>query len=69
MAERGQRLGYLVLLVAVVLFVVGFVAGFTGPVVTAVLASLGVASALLVPSIILGYAAKAAEREDRERGV
>jgi hypothetical protein len=26
-------------------------------------------SALLLPSIILGYAVKAAEREDRERGL
>jgi hypothetical protein len=37
--------------------------------VAAVVACLAVASLLLVPSIIVGYAAKAAEREDRERGV
>jgi hypothetical protein len=51
-----------------VLFVVGFVAGFTGAVVTATLVALGVGSALLAPAIVIGYAVKAADREDRERG-
>ena len=69
LAETGQRAGYLLLLAAVVVFVVGFVIGFSGGVVSAVVACVAVASALLVPSIIVGYAAKAAEREDRERGV
>jgi hypothetical protein len=37
-------------------------------VVTAILVALGVGSALLAPAIVLGYAVKAADREDRERG-
>jgi hypothetical protein len=38
-------------------------------VVAVVVACLLAGSALLLPSIILGYAVKAAEREDRERGL
>jgi hypothetical protein len=48
--------------------VFGFVAGFTGGVVTAILVALGIGSALLAPAIVIGYAVKAADREDRERG-
>jgi hypothetical protein len=50
-------------------FVIGFVLGFTPPVVTIVVATLVIGSILLAPSIVLGYAVKAAEREDRERGL
>jgi len=67
-AELAQRAGYGLFGLAVVLFVVGFVAGFTGGVVTAILGALGVGSALLAPAIVIGYAVKAADREDRERG-
>jgi hypothetical protein len=67
-AELAQRAGYGLFGAAVVLFVVGFVAGFTGGVVAAILVALGVGSALLAPAIVLGYAVKAADREDRERG-
>ena len=65
-AELAQRVGYALFGAAVVLFVIGFAAGFTGPVVTAILVALGVGSALLAPAIVLGYAVKAADREDRE---
>jgi hypothetical protein len=67
-AELAQRVGYGLFGVAVVLFVFGFVAGFTGGVVTAILVALGIGSALLAPAIVIGYAVKAADREDRERG-
>lgn len=68
-AELAQRVGYALFGVAVVLFVVGFATGFTGGVVTAILVALGVGSALLAPAIVVGYAVKAADREDRERGI
>lgn len=67
-AEWGQRLGYLLFAVAVVLFVVGFVVGFAGPVVPLIVLAMLVGSVLLLPGIILGYAVKAADREDREEG-
>ena len=49
-------------------FVVAFLVGFTGALVTAIVASMVVGSLLLAPSIVLGYAVKAAEKEDRARG-
>lgn len=65
-AERGQRAGYGCLAVAVVAFVVAVAAGFPGPTVAIVIAGLIGATLTLPPSIIFGYAVKAAEREDRE---
>ena len=51
------------------LFVVAFVVGFTGPLVAAIVGALVVGSLLLAPAIVLGYAVKAAEKEDRARGL
>lgn len=68
-SQLANRVGYLFFAVAVAVFVIGFAVGFTPAVVTVVVASLVAGSALLLPSIILGYAVKAAEREDRERGL
>jgi hypothetical protein len=65
----ANRVGYLFVAVAVAVFVIGFAIGFTPPVVAVVVATLLIGCALLLPSIILGYAVKAAEREDRERGL
>jgi hypothetical protein len=65
----ANRIGYLFLAVAVAVFIIGFALGFTPAVVAIVVATLLAACALLLPSIILGYAVKAAEREDRERGL
>ena len=68
LSRLGQRVGYLCYLVAVVAFFVGFATSYSTAVVTVIVAGLAVGSVLLLPSIILGYAVKAAEREDRERG-
>jgi hypothetical protein len=46
-----------------------FALGFKGPLVTAVTACIIIGSILLAPSIVIGYAVKAAEREDRENGL
>jgi hypothetical protein len=67
-AELGQRAGYGLFGAATVLFVAGFLAGFTPLVATLVVAALVVGSVLLAPAIIAGYAVKAADREDREQG-
>ena len=67
-AELGQRVGYGLFGLAIVLFVVGFVAGYSDLLVVLIVASLGVGSAVLAPAIVFGYAVKAAEREDRELG-
>ncbi|HKE74982.1 MAG TPA: hypothetical protein VKB57_15275 [Acidimicrobiales bacterium] len=65
-AEVGQRAGYGLFGLALVVFVVGFAVGFTPAVVTVVVVALVVGSVLLAPAIIAGYAVKAAEREERE---
>jgi hypothetical protein len=65
----GQRLGYGLFGVAVVGFVVGFAVGFSGAWVALVVTSIVVGSLVLAPAIVLGYAVKAAEREDRDRGL
>jgi hypothetical protein len=69
LVEVGQRLGYGLFGLAVVAFVIGFVWGFDGLPGTVVVASLVVGSVVLAPAIVFGYAVKAAEREDRERGL
>jgi hypothetical protein len=65
----GQRLGYGLFLVAIGLFVVGFVTGFDGLVGPTIVTCLVVGSLVLAPAIVFGYAVKAAERDDRERGL
>jgi protein-S-isoprenylcysteine O-methyltransferase Ste14 len=65
----ANQAGYVLLAAAVVLFFVALLTEFSGTMATLVVAALVAAWVLLAPSIILGYAVKAAEREDRERGV
>jgi hypothetical protein len=68
LTELGQRVGYGLFGLAIVLFVVGFVGGYSDVLVTLIVASLGIGSVVLAPAIVFGYAVKAAEREDRELG-
>jgi hypothetical protein len=49
-------------------FVAAFVVGFKGLLVNVVTACIIAGSILLAPSIIIGYAVKAAERDDLEHG-
>ena len=65
----ANRVGYLVLALAMALFVIAFVVGFSAVLATLVIVCLVVSFALLAPSIVLGYAVKAAERDDIERGL
>jgi hypothetical protein len=65
LANLGLRIGYVLLAVAIVAFVVGFAAGFPGPSVALSVTGLIGACVVLPPAIIVGYAVKAAEREDR----
>jgi len=62
----AKRIGYGLLLVAVVAFVVAAVAGFPSGVVTVTVIALIAACVVLPVPIILGYGLRAAEREDRE---
>ncbi|HET7488370.1 MAG TPA: hypothetical protein VFJ85_10610 [Acidimicrobiales bacterium] len=64
----GKRVGYGLVLVAVVAFVAGALTGF--PPATTVLVTVCLVGSVftLAPGIVIGYAVKAAEREDREAG-
>lgn len=64
----ANRVGYLVLALAMALFVIAFAVGFSPVMAGLVVACLIVSFVLLAPSIVLGYAVKAAEREDVEHG-
>lgn len=65
----ANRLGYLLLVLAVALFFAALAVGFNATMAVLVIVAFVAACVLLAPSIILGYAVKAAEREDREHGV
>jgi hypothetical protein len=64
----ANRAGYVLLGIAVALFFIALAVGFSGAMATLVIVALIAACVLLAPSIVLGYAVKAAEREDKERG-
>ena len=69
LVELGQRVGYGLFAIAIVGFVIGFAVGFSGVYIAVVVTSIVVGSLVLAPAIVFGYAVKAAEREDRERGL
>ena len=65
----ANRVGYLFVALAMALFLMAFVLGFNSAMATLVIISFIIGCVLLAPSIIVGYAVKAAEREDRENGL
>lgn len=66
LVDLGQRVGYGLFAIAIVLFFVGFAVDFTGGVVTAIVIALVAGSLVLAPAIVFGYAVKAADRADRD---
>jgi hypothetical protein len=62
----AKRIGYGLLLLAIVAFVVAAIAGFPSGVVTLTVVALIAACVVLPVPIVLGYGLRAAEREDRE---
>ena len=65
--SRAESVRFVAL--AMALFVMAFVLGFNSTMATLVTIAFIIGCVLLAPSIILGYAVKAAEREDRENGL
>ncbi len=65
----ANRVGYVLLAVAVALFFVALMLGFSAVLATLVIVTMLLSFVLLAPSIVLGYAVKAADRDDRERGL
>ena len=65
----ANRLGYLAFGVAIAAFAVGLLTDFTSTMASISIGGLVVGTILLAPAIVLGYAIKAAERDDVERGL
>lgn len=64
----ANRVGYLFVALSMALFFIAFALGFSPVMATLVIISFVIGCILLAPSIIVGYAVKAAERDDREQG-
>lgn len=60
----ANRLGYALYTVAMIVFAAGFLAGWNGGFTAAITVCLVLGSILLAPAIVIGYAIKAAEREE-----
>ncbi|TSA53409.1 MAG: hypothetical protein D4R44_03675 [Actinobacteria bacterium] len=67
--KRANRFGYLAFGVSIVAVTIGLVGTFTPLIGRLATAGLVVGSVLLAPAIVLGYAIKAAEKQDRLNGV
>ena len=68
LASAGQRIGYGLFGLALVAFLFGLLVDFSDAVANLVVGSLVVGSVFLAPAIIVGYAVKAAVRDDLEHG-
>ena len=64
----GKRVGYTALLIAMVMFFVGLVAGFPPWTVDVIVVALVISIVVLPAPIVLGYGIRAAEREERGGG-
>jgi NADH:ubiquinone oxidoreductase subunit 6 (subunit J) len=62
----AKRLGYALLILAMIVFVVAAIAGFPKALVTVTVVALVGACIVLPVPIVMGYGLRAAEREDRE---
>lgn len=65
----ASRVGYLLFLLAIVMFFVALLTTFSSGKVTIITTSMIVGSLLLAPAIVIGYAVKAAEKDDVARGL
>ncbi len=65
----GKRIGYSLWLIAIILYAIGLIDRYRPGLVTAIVTCLLVGSVFLLPAIILGYAVRAADREDRGEGL
>ena len=60
----GKRWGYIAVLGAMVVFVIGFATEFRPAITTTILVLITASAILLIPALIFGYGVKAAEREE-----
>ncbi len=65
LCELGSKIGYSCFGVAMLLFVIAFIADFPSWIVTIIIAAMILGSVTLLPAIVFGYGVKAADAEDR----
>ena len=65
LANLGKRLGYSVILIAMIVFAIGVITGFEEWMVVVVTTCLALSAVFLVPAVIVGYGVSAANREER----
>ncbi|MET0666736.1 MAG: hypothetical protein ABW008_14350 [Acidimicrobiales bacterium] len=68
LVSLGLSAGYGLFALAMVLFVIGLVVGYTDLLVQVIVLSLVIGSIVLAPAIVFNYAVRAADRDDAERG-
>lgn len=69
LARTARRAGWAALAASTLAVATGAATTFTPLLSTLATVALVVGSVLLAPAIVVGYAVKAAERDDRERGI
>ena len=69
LVRLGLASGYGLFALAMVLFAIGLVVGYTDGLVSVIVAAMVVGSLVLAPAIVFNYAVRAAERDDIERGL
>jgi hypothetical protein len=65
----ATKVGYALFALAIVMFFVALATDFSSGKVTIITTSMIVGSVLLAPAIVVGYAVKAAEKDDVARGL
>ncbi|HJL90735.1 MAG TPA: hypothetical protein QGG27_00395 [Acidimicrobiales bacterium] len=66
-ANTGRKIGYSIFFLALIIFVIGFTVEFNNLVAKTLTVLLIVGSIVLAPSILLHYAVRGAEREEKEQ--
>jgi uncharacterized membrane protein len=66
-ADTGRKIGYSIFLLALIIFAIGFTVEFNNLVAKTLTVLLIVGSIVLAPSILLHYAVRGAEREEKEQ--
>lgn len=65
----ATRIGYLLFFVAIVMFFLALATSFSSGKVAVITTAMIVGSLILAPAIVVGYAVKAAEKDDVARGL
>ncbi|MBH01148.1 MAG: hypothetical protein CL469_00565 [Acidimicrobiaceae bacterium] len=66
-ANTGRKIGYSIFFLALTIFTIGFTVEFNNLVAKTLTVLLIVGSIVLAPSILLHYAVRGAEREEKEQ--